>query len=80
MARAIQLGGRAATGVTAPDDPVAVLQRWEDAGAVWRVVDRRRDSVTVALHQCDGGEEVDRISSNDPDLLRFLADRTSSED
>jgi hypothetical protein len=61
-------------------DPVAALQRWADAGAVWRVVDRRRDSVTVALNRCDGGEEVDRISSTDPQLLRFLADRTSSED
>jgi hypothetical protein len=61
------------------DDPVAVLQRWADAGAVWRVVDRR-DTVTVALYRCDGGEEVDRISSADPHLLRFLADRTSSQD
>jgi hypothetical protein len=66
--------------VTAPGDPVAVLQRWADAGAVWRVVDRRRGSVTVALYPCDGGEEVDRISSTDPNLLRFLADRTSSDE
>jgi len=42
------------------DDPVAVLQRWADAGAVWRV--------------------IDRISSADPHLLRFLAGRTSSEE
>ena len=66
--------------VTAPDDPITVLQRWADAGAVWRVVDRRRASVTVALYQCDGGEEVDRITSTDPGLLRYLAGRTSSED
>ena len=66
--------------VTAPDDPIAVLQRWADAGAVWRVVDRRRCRVTVALYQCDGGEEVDRITSTDPGLLRYLAGRTSSED
>jgi hypothetical protein len=66
--------------VTAPDDLVAVLQRWADAGAVWRVVDRRHGSVTVALCRCDGGEEVDRISSTDPNLMRFLADRASSED
>ncbi len=62
--------GRATAGVTA-DDPAAVLQ--------WRVVDRRRDTVTVALYRCDGGEEVDRISSADPHLLRFLGGRTSSE-
>jgi hypothetical protein len=42
------------------DDPAAVLQRWADAGAVWRV--------------------IDRISSTDPHLLRFLAGRTSSEE
>jgi hypothetical protein len=66
--------------VTTPDDPVAVLQRWADAGAVWRVVARRRDAVTVALYQCDGGEEVDRISSADPKLLRYLEGRTSNED
>jgi hypothetical protein len=46
---------------------------------VWRVIDRRRDTVTVALYRCDGGEEVDRISSADPHLLRLLAGRTSSE-
>ena len=66
--------------MSAPDDPVAELQRWADAGAIWRVLDRRRDSVTVGLYRCDGGEEVDRISSSDPLLLRFLAERTSSED
>jgi hypothetical protein len=66
--------------VRAPDDPIAVLQRWADAGAVWRVVYRRRASVTVALYRCDGGEEVDRISSTDPRLLRYLAGRTSSEE
>jgi hypothetical protein len=36
--------------VTAPGDPIAVLQRWADAGAVWRVVDRRRG---VAKHLLD---------------------------
>ena len=63
------------------DDPVAVLQRWADAGAVWRVIGRHHDGgVTVGLYQCDGGEEVDRISSADPRLLEYLTDRTSSEE
>jgi hypothetical protein len=66
--------------VTAPEDPVAVLRRGADAGALWRVVDRRRGRVTIALCRCDGGEEVDRISSTDPILLRSVADRTSSEE
>jgi hypothetical protein len=51
------------------EDPVAVLARWEAAGAVWRVVARRGDAMTVALCQCDGGEEVGRLTSTDPDLV-----------
>ena len=63
-----------------PDDPVAVLQRWADAGAVWRVICRHDAGGTVGLYQCDGGEEVDRISSMDPRLLSYLTGRTSSEE
>jgi hypothetical protein len=62
------------------DDPVATLRRWEDFGAVWRVVSRGEARVTVSLCRCDGGEEVDRITSADPAVLAFLGDRTSSED
>jgi len=60
------------------DDPVAVLQRWEDAGAHWAVIDRHANSVTVGLYRCDGGEEVDRFSSSDPALLNFVRGRESS--
>ncbi len=60
------------------DDPVAVLQRWEDAGAHWAVIDRQSHSVTVGLYRCDGGEEVDRFSSSDPALLNFVRGRESS--
>jgi hypothetical protein len=62
------------------DDPVATLRRWTDSGGVWRVAGRRPGSVTVALYQCTGGEEVDRLVSADPALIRYLGDRTSSED
>ncbi|WP_330230994.1 hypothetical protein OHA40_34575 [Nocardia sp. NBC_00508] len=62
------------------DDPVAVLRRWHDSGGVWRVVGHRTGAVTVALFQCTGGEEVDRLTSADPGLIRFLGDRDSSED
>jgi hypothetical protein len=64
-----------------PDrDPVAVLVRWQEAGAGWRVIARHGDTVTVGLCRCDGGEEVDRFTSGDRRLLDFLAGRTSSED
>ena len=36
--------------------------------------------MTVGLYQCDGGEEVDRISSADPGLLAYLKDRKGSEE
>ncbi len=63
-----------------PDDPVAVLRRWQDAGGVWRVVARTEKSAVVALLTCTGGEEVDRLTSGDPELLAFLTGRTSSEE
>jgi hypothetical protein len=53
-------------------DRVAELRRWEDAGATWQVVARNRHGVTVALLRCDGGEEVDRFTSDDPALLAFV--------
>jgi hypothetical protein len=31
--------------------------------------------VTIALLRCDGGEEVDRFTSADPALLRFVESR-----
>ncbi|BBX17694.1 hypothetical protein CRI77_10220 [Mycolicibacterium duvalii] len=60
-------------------DRVTELQRWEDAGAVWEVVSRRADEVTVALLRCDGGEEVGRFTSGDPRLLAFVGGRTRSD-
>ena len=62
------------------EDPIAVLSRWEAAGALWRVVARDGDAVTIALCQCDGGEEVGRLSSTDPRLDGYLAGRTRSDD
>ena len=58
-----------------PDDPVEVLRRWESSGAVWHVLARQGDSVTVGLFTCDGGEAVSQFTSRDPVLLRFLAAR-----
>jgi hypothetical protein len=61
-------------------DRVAELQRWQDAGAVWQVLSRHSDSVTVAMLRCDGGEEMERFTSDDPRLLTFIGDRQSSEE
>ena len=80
----VVLVGDEAAATDPPAEPargrVAELQRWEDLGAVWRVLSRRQTEVVVGLFRCDGGEEVERFSSDDPALLAFLGDRTSSED
>jgi hypothetical protein len=59
-------------------DRIAELQRWQDAGAHWQVVAKNPGGVTIALLRCDGGEEVDRFTSNDPRLLEFVGERRSS--
>lgn len=63
-----------------PVDRVADLQRWQDSGAIWEVRARRGNSVKVALLRCDGGEEVDVFTSDDPRLLEFIGQRRSSAD
>jgi hypothetical protein len=61
-------------------DRVAELKRWQDSGAMWEVISRRGDILTVALLRCDGGEEMDRFTSDDVKLRDFIGDRRSSED
>jgi hypothetical protein len=61
-------------------DRVAELQRWEDSGAIWSVVSRRHDQVTIALLRCDGGEEVDRFTSGDQRLLDYIGERLSNSE
>jgi hypothetical protein len=56
----------------ARDDPVEVLRRWEDFGAVWQVVARTPEQVTVSLRRCDAGEEVSRLVSDDPALRAYV--------
>lgn len=55
-----------------PRDYVAELIRWQDAGATWDVVAQTSHGVTIALMRCDGGEEVDRFTSDDARLLEFV--------
>jgi hypothetical protein len=61
-----------ATLVSVDRDRVAELIRWEEAGATWQVVSRTARAVTIALLRCDGGEEVDRFTSDDPRLLAYV--------
>ena len=56
------------------ETPVEVLERWEEHGAVWRVVSVGDEHAVVDLCTCTG-EPVDRLESDDPELIRFLRER-----
>ena len=62
------------------DDPVEIVQRWESAGGLWRVISRGGGHLTVGLFRCDGGEQVDHVRSADVALFEFVGDRESSLD
>jgi hypothetical protein len=64
--------------MTTDGDLIEVLQRWEDFGGFWQVISHASSSVVVSLCRCDGGEEVQPLSSSDPGLLIWLDGRTSS--
>jgi hypothetical protein len=67
------------TGTENGHEQVAALKRWEASGAVWRVAAQKAGGVSISLCRCDGGEEVGRFSSGDPELIAYLAGRLSSE-
>jgi hypothetical protein len=61
-------------------DVVAVLERWTDSGATWRVLRRSDAGVEISLRTCGADEEVDRLSSNDPAVLAYLDGRWASDE
>jgi hypothetical protein len=56
-----------------PEDPVAVLERWRDAGATYRILHLSDEAAIVQLCTCFG-EPVDRLESRDPSLIAYLRD------
>lgn len=57
------------------------LLRWETSGGVWRVRGRRLGAqLDIALCRCDGGEEMDRLTTDDPAVLTYVGQRETSED
>lgn len=60
------------------ETPIEVLTRWEDHGGVWRAAHLTERLAVVRLCSCTG-EAVDELRSGDPDLLRYLAMRPSSD-
>jgi hypothetical protein len=61
-----------------PSAPVDVLRRWQESGAIWKVVARTASRLEISLLTCDGGEEMQRLSSADPDLIAFVGARSGS--
>jgi hypothetical protein len=51
------------------------LRRWEDFGGTWEVVARQGDVRVISLLRCDGGEEVSRLTSDDPQLRTYVDGR-----
>jgi hypothetical protein len=62
------------------DDPIEVLRRWELAGGLWRVIGRSGHDVTIGLFQCDGGEQVDVVRSDEATLWAYAGNRESNFD
>lgn len=54
------------------------LERWAEFGGVWRVVASDEQAATVSLCRCDGGEEVQRLTTQEPDLVAWLAHHPES--
>ena len=61
------------------DNVIESLIRWTESGAIWRVTSRTATAVTISMCTCDGGEEVQRLQSDDPAVLAWLGERRSSE-
>jgi hypothetical protein len=56
------------------DSPVELLSRWEEHGATWRVVELTEDRAVVDLCTCHG-EPVERLESDDRELIARLSER-----
>ncbi len=49
-----------------------VLERWVAFGGTCEVVTRDASRVTLSLRRCDGGEEMQRLTSSETDVLGWL--------
>jgi hypothetical protein len=63
-----------------PTSGLARLLRWENAGGTWRQESRGPSQASVVLCRCDGGEEVERFDSSEPELLDYLATAQQDDD
>ena len=61
-------------------EPAAVLHRWQEAGALWRVLFAGSDVTVIGLYTCDGGEETARFRCASNAVDGFLQGRDSSDE
>ena len=54
-----------------PEPPVEALKRWEDHGATWRALHVSDAQAIVELCTCYG-EPVERLESDNPELIAFV--------
>jgi hypothetical protein len=57
-----------------------ILRRWELAGGHWQVLHRAPSRLVLSLQRCDGGEEVQRLTTTAVGVVEYVADRESSVD
>lgn len=53
-------------------EPLAILQRWEDSGGTWRLVSDDGDAVVLELLTCTGGEVMGHLRSHNPTVLTHV--------
>lgn len=58
-----------------PTPDLARLLRWEDSGGGWRVAAVGNGSLTLSLVTCDGGEEMEVLTSTEPAVLDHVGER-----
>jgi len=61
----------------ASEDPIAVLERWVEHGADYRLVELSTARAVVELRTCHG-EPVDRLESADPRFVAYLQARRTT--
>jgi hypothetical protein len=56
---------------------IEALERWEEFGAIWRLVDISRDRAVVELSTC-AGERIDRLEAVSPEVVEWVRARGAS--
>ncbi|MAU84424.1 MAG: hypothetical protein CME34_21685 [Gordonia sp.] len=54
------------------EDALSSIRRWHDSGGVVEILSLRHDEAVVSLRTCDAGEEMTRLRSTDPAVLRWI--------